>query len=329
MKQSVAVVGATNFFGRHIVDALKATDWARPVAVDHRLNDSSAGIHAVRVERGNAQTWKSALEGCSAVVVCTFGGADVITSMMRDAIEAVRACAPQARVVNLSSMTVYGEATGLIDESQTPVGALSDYASARLEAERIASSHSKVVTLRPGCEYGPDCYAWSERIGRLLMARRLGDLGARGDGYCNLVYIDDLVTAVLAALTTPSIEGEAFNLGVSAPPTWNEYFIRFGLALGAVPVRRVTKRRLTIETKALAVPLKLGEIAFKALGAQPSWLPPAIPPSLLQVCRQEIRLDVTKAEKLLAMTWTPIDVGLKKAAASLVSPAAALAHCAG
>ena len=329
MKQSVAVVGANNFFGRRIVDALRATEWAQPVAVDHQLRDIGSGVRAAQVERGNAHTWKSALEGCSTIVVCTFGDADVITTTTRDAIEATRACAPQARIVNLSSMTVYGEATGLIDESQTPVGALNDYASARLEAERIASSHSNVVTLRPGCEYGPDCYAWSERIGRMLIARRIGDLGARGDGYCNLVYIDDVVRAVLAAMTTPSIEGEAFNLGVSAPPTWNEYFISFGIALGAVPVRRVTKRRLTIETKALAIPLKVSEIGFKALGAQPSWLPPAIPPSLLQVCRQEIRLDVTKAEKLLAMSWTPIDVGLNKAAASLVPSAAALAHCAG
>lgn len=329
MKHNVAVVGASNFFGRRIVDALKATDWAQPVAVDHKLADAGAGVRAARVERGNTQTWKAALEGCSSVVVCTFGGTDVITTTMRDAIEATRACAPQARVVNLSSMTVYGDAIGLINESQAPVGVLNDYASARVEAERIASSHSKVVTLRPGCEYGPDCYAWSERIGRMLLARRIGDLGAQGDGYCNLVYIDDVIRAVLAAITTPSIEGEAFNLGVSTPPTWNEYFIRFGIALGAVPVRRVTKRRLKIETKVLAIPLKVSEIGFKALGAQPSWLPPAIPPSLLHVCRQEIRLDVTKAERVLGISWTPIDVGLKKAAASLVPSAAALVHCAG
>jgi 2-alkyl-3-oxoalkanoate reductase len=329
MKQNVAVVGANNFFGRRIVDALKTTDWAQPVAVDHQLRDVGTGVRVARVERGNAQSWRTALEGCSAVVICTFGGADEITATMRDAIDATRAYAPQARVVNLSSMTVYGEATGLIDESQPPVGALNDYASARVEAERIASTHSKIVTLRPGCEYGPDCYAWSERIGRLLIARRIGDLGASGDGYCNLVYIDDVIRAVLAAITTPSIEGEAFNLGVSMPPTWNEYFIRFGIALGAVPVRRVTKRRLTIETKALAIPLKVSEIGCKALGAQPSWLPPAIPPSLLQVCRQEIRLDVSKAERVLGMSWTPMEVGVKNAAASLVPSAAALTHCVG
>jgi nucleoside-diphosphate-sugar epimerase len=324
MKQKIAVVGASNFFGRRIINALKASEWAEPLAVDHDVRGIANGIQAVRVT-SEAQSWKQAIEGSTGVVVCTVGAASEITSAMRNAIDATRAHASQARVVNLSSMTVYGDAVGMVDESQATVGQLNDYAQARLEAERIASAHPRLVTLRPGCEYGPDCYQWSERIARMLISRRLGDLGPRGDGYCNLVYIDDIVSAVLASLTVPNIDGQAFNLAVNEPPTWNEYFIRFGQILGAVPVRRVTTRRLIVETKALAVPLKISELAFNAAGLRPSWLPPAIPPSLLQLCRQEIRLDVRKAEAVLGLKWTQMDVGLKTAAASLNPSAAALA----
>jgi nucleoside-diphosphate-sugar epimerase len=157
------------------------------------------------------------------------------------------------------------------------------------------------------------------------MARRLGDLGARGDGYCNLVYIDDLVRAVAAAVTQPNVDGHAFNIAMSDPPTWNEYFIRFGQMLGGVPVRRVTQRRMKIETKLLAIPLKVGEIALGKIGLASAW-PPAIPPSLLDLCRQEIRLDVTRAESALGLRWTPLEEGLRQTAAALGRAAAVLAE---
>ncbi len=32
--------------------------------------------------------------------------------------------------------------------------------------------------------------------------------------------------------------GQAFNLAMSGPPTWNEYLVRFARALHAVPVAR-------------------------------------------------------------------------------------------
>jgi 2-alkyl-3-oxoalkanoate reductase len=142
----------------------------------------------------------------------------------------------------------------------------------------------------------------------------LGDLGAGGDGYCNLLFMDDLVAAILAALRKPELGGRAFNLALPAPPTWNEYFIAFAKALGAVPVRRVTRRRLALETKILAPPLKVAEMLAGRVGLSPARLPPAIPPSLLRLCRQEIRLDVRQAELALAVRWTSLEDGLSRAA---------------
>src|SRR5207237_284416 len=114
----------------------------------------------------------------------------------------------------------------------------------------------RAVVLRPGIVYGPGSAQWSERVARWLHAGRIGDLGACGDGYCNLVHVSDVCAATLKALGTRDAAGRAYNLGSPQPPTWNEYFVEYGRALGAVPVRRISRRRLRIETKILAPPLK-------------------------------------------------------------------------
>jgi hypothetical protein len=43
-------------------------------------------------------------------------------------------------------------------------------------------------------------------------------------------------------------------------------------------------------------------------------LPEPIPPSLLRLCQQEIRLDVARAEQLLLLRWTALGEGLEQAA---------------
>jgi nucleoside-diphosphate-sugar epimerase len=213
----------------------------------------------------------------------------------------------------LSSMAVYGPAEGSIRES-APLAGTDPYARAKIATEQCAAGYAAAVILRPGIVYGPGGPQWTRRIARWLFARRLGDLGAAGDGCCNLLYIDDLVKAITQSLRLADVEGRAFNLAMAQPPTWNDYFIRFARALGAVPVARIGRRRLQLETKLLAPPLKIAEILCARAGLRASRLPEPIPPSLLRLCRQEIRLDVGAAEESLQMSWTDLDQGLQRAA---------------
>jgi nucleoside-diphosphate-sugar epimerase len=228
----------------------------------------------------------------------------------------MRAEAPLKRLVHVSSMTVYGNAIGLCDEARPVVGPVTKYAAAHIGAEAEARRFEQAVILRPGCEYGPDCDAWSGRVAAWLTHRRIGDLGAGGDGYCNLVFIDDLAGAVLAAARTPAAAGRAFNVAMSGPPTWNEYLIRFSLALGATPVRRMTNRRWALETRLLALPLKIAEMTLGRVPTIARILPPAIPPSFRRLCMQEICLDVSAAEKLFDLQSKPLEEGLRIAAAA-------------
>ena len=97
------------------------------------------------------------------------------------------------------------------------------------------------------------------------------------------------------------------------PPTWNEYFQRYAKQLGAVPTRRISQRRLTMETKVLAIPLKVAEVASRKAGLSLK-LPRAIPPSLPMLWRQKIRLSMRKTEERLGLRCIPLDEGLRATA---------------
>jgi nucleoside-diphosphate-sugar epimerase len=303
MKTRILVLGASGYVGRCVVQALAATDWAEPVAAGRR---AAAGVRAV--DAASAASLGAALADVDGLVNCVAGAPETIVAnarALRTALDSRNAALP---VVYFSSMAVYGGAVGHTDEQATLQGE-SAYGIAKMEAEQVLASCPSVTVLRPGCIYGGGSPQWSVRIAQLLRARRLGDLGAAGDGCSNLVHIDDVVRVVLAALRTPSAAGRAYNLAMSDAPRWNEYFVAYARALGATPVGRIGARRLKLETKVLAPALKIAEIAGRKIGAR--GLPPPVPPSLARLWQQDIRLDARRAEQVFGLTWTPWQAALQ------------------
>jgi 2-alkyl-3-oxoalkanoate reductase len=297
----VLVLGAGGFVGRRLVAALAASDWATPVAGVRRRR-RGAGEQRV-VDATDAGQLMGAVADVDAVVNCVSGDPATIVAGAR----ALFAAPAEPRIIHLSSMAVYGDAIGRVTED-APLAGTGGYAGAKVAAERLAGARGGVAVLRPGCIYGGGSPQWSERIAELLRARRIGDLGANGDGCSNIVHVDDVVGAILALLRQPA-EGVALNLAMPDAPDWNDYFVAFAKALGAVPVARIPEWRLKAETLA-AVPLKLAERARLPV-------PPAIPPSLARLWRQNIRLDTARAQAVLGTDWTTLAAGLAEAAASL------------
>ncbi len=300
MKQNILVIGSDNFVGLRVIQALKTSDWA-------------AALPAAQASDLSVQM----LGNVTGIVNCTMGGPTRILSSAQRLYETINGIDRRARIVHLSSMTVYGSVAQEVNENTPLLANLGAYGAAHIRAEEIVNLYPNTVTLRPGCEYGPGCPQWSEKIARLLQAHRLGDLGVMGDGFCNLIYIDDLVKTILVALRFPNLGGERFNLGMPSPPTWNEYLISFGVALGAVPVRRITARRLKFETKLLALPLKTAEMITNRLNIGAAHAVPSITPSFLRLCGQRIRLDSAKAERVLNLSCTALNEGVKNSAIDL------------
>jgi nucleoside-diphosphate-sugar epimerase len=300
----VLVLGARHFVGRRVSAAIRVSDWA-----------SCLGDEPGFDER-NPASLSQALSACDVVVNAPYGNPAAIGAAAKNLYDLASGLASRPRIVHLSSMTVYGAAVGEVDESSELRADLGGYAAAQLAAERRAAAYPNSVVLRPGCEYGPTCPDWSERIARLLIARRLGDLGAAGDGYCNLIYLDDLTGAILTSLRLPEIQGQAFNLAMPQAPTWNEYFTLFAKALRAVPLRRIGHRRLQLESKVLAPPLRIAEILSRRLGL-PGRTPPVLSPSLRRTLQQEIRLNSSKAQNQLGLRCVSLAQGLTLTAQSL------------
>lgn len=315
MQQQVLVLGASGFIGRNLMARLGGIEWAKPIAgLRTRSRAALEGVEHRIVDAADEASVAQALAGVDAVVNCVAGDAATISEGARALFAAAARAASPPRVVHLSTMSVYGDAVGLIDETAELRGNLGPYSAAKVAAEQCASAYSRAAILRPGCVYGAGSPQWSIRIGRWLVARRLGDLGADGDGYCNLVHVDDVVTAILRCLEPSRIGAAIYNLSTPNPPTWNEYLIRYGRALGAVPIRRVSHRRLMVEGKLLAPLLKIGELAVRASKVGSLHLPPPIPPSLLRLMRQEIKLDVHRAEQELGLHWKDLEEGIEDAA---------------
>jgi nucleoside-diphosphate-sugar epimerase len=312
MKQVVLVLGADGFIGRHVVAALAASDWAEPVAAGRRAVPVQPGpIRRVRFDATDATALRAALSGAHAVVNCVAGSPDAIRRGAAALFDATLPGAPL--VVHFSSMAVYGAARGAVDETAPLRADLGPYAQAKIDAERCAAGYPRRVVLRPGIVYGPGSTLWSELVGRLLLARRLGDLGDAGEGLCNLVYVGDVAAAVIAALRRPAAMGEVLNLAAPAPPTWNGYFAQYAAALGAAPLRTIGPLRLQYELRIAGPAAKLAEVLARAAGssAPPA---PAIRPWLLEQCRLPIEMRSERAQRLLGLEWTPLAQGLRATA---------------
>jgi nucleoside-diphosphate-sugar epimerase len=207
-------------------------------------------------------------------------------------------------------MSVYGALEGEVTEASPRDPSIGWYAKAKCEAEDIIADYEGgAVMLRPGCVWGAGSDLWVGRIGRLLRARRLGDLGAAGDGWSNLVALDDVCDAVLASLRLPATIGvpHVFNLAAPDSPRWNDYFVDLALAIGATPVPRLSARRMKLDAKLLGPPLKAAEILLKKARRPTDALPDPIPPGLLGVFERHLHLRGDLAQRVLGLQWSPYE----------------------
>jgi nucleoside-diphosphate-sugar epimerase len=307
----VVVLGGNGFIGKRVVAALQASGWAEPIIATRRAVSAPPGIEQVRVDATQEGDIARAAQNALGIVNCVTGDPTTILANARALCTAATRCAVP-RVVYLSSMAVYASAAGNVDESAPLIGDGTPYGRAKISAESIVSEYPGAVILRPGIVYGPHSDEWSLQIGRLVRQRRLGDLGVHGNGTCNLLYVEDMATAVSQTLRKPEMSGRIFNLAMSNPPTWSEYFERYATALGVTSIPKISPLRLAAEVHALGPILRLLELVGGGSGFPVS---PAIRPWLIRLCERRIRLEVTAAETALGMTWTSIDSGIEATAA--------------
>jgi len=210
------VSGSSGFIGSHLVDRLLGDGWAvRALTRRGRATTSRSGVDAVVVDwlDGGDPALTRALDGAD--VVLHLGGvtrgrsdADFWRGNVRPVealAEAIRAMTTRPpRLVLVSSQAAAGpaltrEAPRVESDAPAPVDG---YGRSKLAAERVALSladRTAVTIVRPSCVYGP----------RDRDFFRLFQQAARGwsvhpgdrDRWIDLVHVDDVVQALVAAAT--------------------------------------------------------------------------------------------------------------------------------
>lgn len=307
--ERVLVLGGTGFLGRHVMRKLGASGWAEPLAASRSCG--SAAVPWTFCDAADPRSLDTILQGQDLVVNCLAGSGAQMVDGTRNLLEAASRQNIR-RVVHISSMAVYAPVSGLVDEAAPLLEDGNAYSSAKVECEslmaRYAGQGVETVVLRPSCIYGQGSTAWTQRIGRLLRAGRLGDLGPAGRGACNLIHVEDAADAVLSALRVPDAAGEAFNLSSPEIPSWNEYLARFAAALGLARPRRISSAAMALETWLMAPLL----VILRRLGVKLRRDP--ISPGLLQGMSRQMRLSHSKADAVLRFSRTSLDDGLRDAA---------------
>jgi nucleoside-diphosphate-sugar epimerase len=308
------VTGATGFIGTALVKRLIAEGRVVRAAVRRRDAPLPASVEAVHVpDIGPTTDWLAALGGVDAAVHLA-ARAHVLDTSYLEAFEEYRAANAVAtlrlaeaaaaagvrRFVFMSSARVHGARTSGTPFTETsPLSAEDPYGRSKVEAElglaRVArGTQLETVVLRPPLVYGAEARGNFARLMRLVHRGIPLPLGAVRNRR-SLVYVGNLVDAIVRSLDRPGAGGQTFLVSDGKDVSTPELVRRMARALGR-PARLIP------------VPPALLRIGGALAGRRDD------------VARLVDDLVVDSSHIRVALEWTPpytLDQGLAETAAKL------------
>lgn len=252
--RKVLVTGASGFIGGRLVERLVSQRADVRVLVRNAASASRLARFSLTFHLGdvtNTTDVDRAVQGCDLIFHCAYGttGSQKHRAWVNrvGAVRILEAAhrAGVRRVVFLSTLMVYGQtADGDLDETASRRRFGDAYSDSKLDAEKCAVQYSRsgrvpVTVLQPTAVYGPYGPVWTITPIEALRSNRI-ILVEGGDGLANVVYVDDLVSAMLLAAVRAGVDGEAFLISGAEPVTWRDLYSRFARMLGDVPSRTVS-----------------------------------------------------------------------------------------
>ncbi len=251
----ILLTGASGFIGGYLAAKLAAGGrcvrcLVRPTSDTTQLRalrarSEGASIELTFGDLTDSDSLRRAVEGCAQVVHCAamvsdWGTVEEIRAANVIGTADLAAAAVQAgvrRFVQISTTDVYGyPGTPGVSEDYVPVGFANWYSQTKREAEAVLSriareSGLEVVFLRPATVYGPGSTEVVGEMARAMRGRYLPAV-AGGRALAGLVHVENLVDAVLLALSRPEAAGEAFNVVDGLDVTWGQFLAGIGDGLG-------------------------------------------------------------------------------------------------
>ncbi len=254
------VTGATGFIGGHLVERLVAD--RKQVRCLVRAGSDTTRLEALGVELApgaleDAASVQRAVEGCDYVVHCGAMVSDwgTVEEIERTNVTGTRnlvqaaAIASVRRLVHVSTTDVYGyPGVAGVRESATPNGFRNWYAQTKLDGEQevLRAGEERgleTVVLRPATVWGPRSVSVVGEIGGAIKGGYML-LVDHGRANAGLVYIDNLIDAIVLALEHGAAAGEAFNVTDGLDVTWRQFTDGLADGLGARRARLSMPYRL-------------------------------------------------------------------------------------
>lgn len=234
LSQRVAVTGATGFIGMHLLRALNASGAEIIAVVAASRNASRLASLPFPVElilvADVAQIGGAIHQARARYVIHLNGHITTERSLyslqqtlewnLLSTLSLLTACAEihTERVVLMGSCEEYGQEVAPFDSSLAPDPS-SPYGASKAAATAYARMFTNsfklpAVVLRPSVVYGPgqSPRMLISQVMQALAQNRVIDV-TEGRQTRDFVYIDDIVEAILLALTTPAIAGDIWNVG--------------------------------------------------------------------------------------------------------------------
>ncbi|MBI3877333.1 MAG: NAD(P)-dependent oxidoreductase, partial [Verrucomicrobia bacterium] len=232
----ILLTGATGFIGTRLCERLKLLHHLPYRAIVRNFT------RANRIARLDAEMFAGdlmkpdsiakALEGCDCVIHMAHGDDATGPTETKNLIAAALA-AKVKRFVHLSSMAVHGPKPGpeCAREDTAVIGRYnSTYSDSKAEVEELVQKSIQrdglpAVILRPTIVFGP----YSGFVMSVMNAARSGEISLidDGTGLCNAVFVDDVCSAIHAALTADAGVGEAFFVNADEAVPWREFNLTF------------------------------------------------------------------------------------------------------
>lgn len=319
--ERILVTGATGFLGSHVLAGITAA--GMPVLAVGRQSGRSAALAAaghavVRQDLVSAfePTAHPAFGEVEAIIHCAALSAPFgrLADFERDNVAATRNLVNFARrngvrrFVHISTPSVYfayRDQTNVQEDTPLPPP-VNHYARTKRLAEQIVLAVPEIgpIVLRPRGIYGEGDRALLPRLLRAARKRAL-PLFREGKAGIDLTHVDDVVDAVLAALSAPDgAQGEIFNISGGE----------------ILPVRRIADEacaRAGITAKWRRMPLAPAMLAVGLMEAGAALLPGRPEPPVtrygLGLFAYVQSLDISKAARILR--WkpnVPFEIGLDR-----------------
>ncbi|MBA3455895.1 MAG: NAD-dependent epimerase/dehydratase family protein [Deltaproteobacteria bacterium] len=316
------VTGASGSLGKAVVKRLRAEGHKVRVFVRRLPDQPQDGLEYAHGDLGDPVAVDKAVKGAEIVIHCGAamkgGWAEHKVGTVAGTQHVIDACKTHGvkQLVHISSMSVFDWAgssdAAPVDETvklEPRAEERGAYTRAKLEAEQLVSAAAKVglpvVILRPGQIFGGGISLINGAVAR--------DVGGRwlvlGDGKLELplVYIDDLVDAVMLAIERKITQGEVFQIVDPAALTQDDVL---ALAGGE-------KRILRVPRAVVFALGRLSELPLRLLGK-----PSPISVYRLKSALARIHYGSDRARDVLG--WVPrvgVREGIKRVAMEKVDPA--------